>query len=62
MSKMSTLYALILERVNHGELPVDIADALDIPVTWVYEATEMAEEYSQYTTNNSWPIIVDPLQ
>ena len=53
MSKMSTLYTLILERVNHGELPVDIAYALDIPVTWVYEATEMAEEYSQYTTNNN---------
>lgn len=51
MSKMSTLYTLILERLERGELPVDIAYALDIPVSWVYEA--MAEETSPYATINS---------
>lgn len=53
MSKMSTLYTMILERVERGELPVDIAYALDIPVAWIYEALETAEEYSQYATINS---------
>ena len=53
MSKMSTLYTLILERVERGELPVDIAYALDIPVAWVYEAMEVAEESSPYATINS---------
>ena len=53
MSKMSTLHTLILERVYRGELPVEIARALDIPVNWIYEAMETAEEYSQYATINS---------
>ena len=53
MSKMSALYTIILERVDRGEMPVDIAYALDIPVNWVYEAMETAEEYSQYATINS---------
>jgi hypothetical protein len=53
MSKMSTLYTLILERVDRGDMPADIAYALDIPSSWVYEAMETAEEYSQYATINS---------
>jgi len=53
MSKMKILYTLILDRVNRGELPVDIAHELDIPVSWVYEAMETVEEYSQYATINS---------
>lgn len=53
MSAMSTLYTLILERVERGEVPADIARALDIPTSWVYEAMETAEEYSQYATINS---------
>lgn len=53
MSAMSTLYTLILERVERGETPADIARALDIPASWVYEAMETAEEYSQYATINS---------
>lgn len=46
MSKMSELHTLILERVYRGELPVEIARALDIPVNWVYEAMETVEEYT----------------
>ena len=53
MSKMSTLYTLILERVNRGKTPADIAYELDIPVSWVYEAMQTTEEYSQYATINS---------
>lgn len=54
MSYMSTLYTLIQERLERGELPVDIAYALDIPASWVYEAHEqMAEEFSPFETCNS---------
>ena len=49
MSKMSTLDLLIRERLERGEDPVDIAYALDIPVSWVYEV----EETSPYATSNS---------
>lgn len=50
---MSTLYTLILERIDRGDLPADIAYALDIPPGWVYEAMEAAQEYDQYATINS---------
>lgn len=53
MSKMSTLHVMILERVERGETPADIARALDIPTSWVYEAMETQEEFSQYATINS---------
>lgn len=53
MSAMSTLCTTILEHVNRGQTPADIARALDVPVSWVYEAMETAEEYSQYATINS---------
>lgn len=49
MSKMSTLDMLIRERLERGENPVDIAYALDIPVSWVYEL----EESSPFATSNS---------
>ena len=49
MGKMSTLDLLIRERLERGEDPVDIAYALDIPVSWVYEV----EEISPYATSNS---------
>ena len=49
MSKMSTLDQLIRERLERGENPVDIAYALDIPVSWVYEV----EENSPFATSNS---------
>lgn len=54
MSKMSELCMLILERLERGELPVDIAYALDIPESWIYEAMEVAEEESSpFATINS---------
>ena len=49
MSKMSTLDLLIRERLERGEDPIDIAYALDIPVSWVYEV----EENSPFATTNS---------
>jgi hypothetical protein len=49
MSKMSTLDLLIRERLERGEDPIDIAYALDIPVSWVYEV----EENSPFATSNS---------
>lgn len=54
MSKMSTLYIIIQERLERGESPVDIAYALDIPISWVYETQEqMSEEFSPFETCNS---------
>ena len=49
MSKMSELSIIIQERLERGENPVDIAYALDIPVSWVYEV----EECSPFATSNS---------
>ena len=49
VSTMSTLYTLIQERLERGEQPADIAYALDIPVSWVYEV----EECSPFATLNS---------
>lgn len=54
MSYMSTLSILIQERLERGELPEDIAYALDIPVSWVYETqAQMDEEFSPFETCNS---------
>jgi len=52
MSKMSELDMLIRERLERGEAPVDIAYALDIPVSWVYEV-QHDEENSPFATINS---------
>jgi hypothetical protein len=49
MSKMSELDTMIRERLERGEDPIDIAYALDIPVSWVYET----EENSPFATSNS---------
>lgn len=59
MSKMSTLHILICDRLGRGEEPVDIAYALDIPVSWVFEAQEsqVVEDCGPFATINSWPII-----
>jgi len=40
MSKMSELDAMIRERLERGEEPVDIAYALEIPISWIYEVQE----------------------
>ena len=51
MSKMSNLDILIQERLERGEEPIDIAYALEIPVSWVYEINntqkELAKEVDQ---------------
>jgi hypothetical protein len=44
MSKMSNLDILIRERLERSEEPVDIAYALEIPVSWVYEICNTQEE------------------
>jgi hypothetical protein len=54
MSKMSDLSVLIQERIERGEEPVDIAYALDIPISWVFEEQEQLQEYnSPFATINS---------
>ena len=54
MSKMSDLSILIQERIERGEDPVDIAYALDIPISWVYEEQEQLQENnSPFATINS---------
>lgn len=54
MSKMSELSAMIQERIERGEDPVDIAYALDIPISWVYEEQEeLQETNSPFATINS---------
>lgn len=54
MSKMSDLSMLIQERIERGEDPVDIAYALDIPISWVYEEKEQLQETnSPFATINS---------
>jgi len=43
MSKMSNLDLQIRERLERNEEPVDIAYALEIPVSWVYEVNNTQE-------------------
>lgn len=51
MSKMSELDIQIRDRLERGEEPVDIAYALEIPISWVYEINNteknVAEEVDQ---------------
>ena len=47
MSKMSELDAQIRERLERGEDPVDIAYALEIPVSWVYEINNTEENVAE---------------
>lgn len=53
MSKMSDLSILIQERLERGEEPVDIAYALDIPISWVFEEQQYQEDASPFATCNS---------
>jgi hypothetical protein len=54
MSKMSDLSILIQERLERGEESADIAYALDIPISWVYEEQDqLAEAFSPFETCNS---------
>ena len=52
MSKMSDLSILINERLERGEEPVDIAYALDIPISWVFEEQQYQEDTSPSVTIN----------
>jgi len=53
MSKMSELSVLIQERLERGEDPVDIAYALDVPISWIFEEQEYKDETSPFATINS---------
>ena len=54
MSKMSELSMLIQERLERGEEPVDIAYALDIPISWIFEEQDqLSENNSPFATINS---------
>lgn len=54
MSKMSDLSIMIQERLERGEEPVDIAYALDIPISWIFEEQEqLHENNSPFATINS---------
>lgn len=55
MSKMADLEIDILERLHGGQSPEYIANWLEIPVSWVYEAMKNydSDEYSPYMTVNS---------
>ena len=60
MSKFKDLQIEILDRIERGEHAWDIATELQIPVAWVQEAQDIAEEYlvksedfSPYGTVNS---------
>lgn len=45
MSKMSEMSMLIQERLERGEEPVDIAYALEIPMSWIHEEqVEMVQD------------------
>jgi len=52
MSRMSELSIQIQERLERGETPEDIAYALEIPVSWVYEEQHQ-EAVSSLATMNS---------
>jgi hypothetical protein len=47
MSKMSNLDMQIRERLERGEEPVDIAYALEIPISWVYEISNTQENVAK---------------
>ena len=60
MSKFKDLHTEILDRLERGEHVWDIATELQIPVAWVQEAQDIAQEYlvksedfSPYATVNS---------
>jgi hypothetical protein len=54
MSRMSDLSVMIQERLERGEEPVDIAYALEIPISWVFEEQEQLQENnSPFATINS---------
>lgn len=54
MSKMSELDIDILDQLEQGRAPAEIAVMLDIPISWIFEVIETNfEECSPYATLNS---------
>ena len=58
MSRMADLEIDIMDMLNEGYRPATIASMLGVPITWVYEAAENAEEsntevFSPFETINS---------
>jgi len=53
MSQMSDLSIMIQERLERGEAPVDIAYALEIPISWVYEEQSCQDNCGTFATVNS---------
>jgi len=47
MSMMSNLDIEIQERLEQGETPINIAYALEIPVSWVYEINNTQEKLTE---------------
>lgn len=55
MSKMSNLSFEISDMLEAGYLPVTIARILEIPVTWVYETADVADDVSEDITDELSP-------
>jgi hypothetical protein len=55
MSKMSELDQDIQTMLDQGRTPVEIALALEIPISWVFESaqTHVEQDVSPYATINS---------
>jgi len=55
MSRMADLSIEINDLLEEGYLPVTVARILEVPITWVYEAsnTDSDEDLSPYQTVNS---------
>jgi hypothetical protein len=58
MSRMADLELDIIDMLDEGYRPATIASMLGVPITWVYEAAENAEEsntevFSPFETINS---------
>ena len=52
---MAELSIEISDLLEEGYLPVTVARILEVPITWVYEASDLdsQEELSPYQTVNS---------
>jgi hypothetical protein len=55
MSKMAELSIEINDLLEEGYLPVTVARILEVPIDWVYEASELdsRDDLSPFQTVNS---------
>ena len=54
MSRMNDLNIDILDQLELGRAPAEIAVMLDIPISWIFEEQELLQEsHSPYATCNS---------